>query len=178
MKNKQVKIKIGLLSLLLVVLATGTVLAIRNRGTKTANIPGNTEAAVNFSPPTDDDKKAVEDNKSDIVANNANTSPAASSLKPVIPVISDATQYDSRVEVRSYVPGVFENGGTCTVTVSKGDQTLTKPVNGSKDATTTSCEVVLIRRSEFAIAGTWDVTVTYLSGTAKGTSAVKKLEVN
>ena len=63
MKNKHSKIKIGLLSLLLLMLAAGTVLAIRGSGNTSTSAPGNTEADVNFSPPTEEDKKAVEDNK-------------------------------------------------------------------------------------------------------------------
>lgn len=97
--------------------------------------------------------------------------------RAVTPVLVDASQYEDTIEVRAYVPGITENGGTCTVTMTLGAQKVTKQVGGTADATTTRCQNLNLPRSTFPQAGTWDVAVAYASATAAGTSATAKMEV-
>lgn len=178
-KNKHSKTKIALIALPVLLLVAGAVFLSTRPKKESDSITPKTDANVNFSPPTETEKKQADDNKTDIVNENSSSQPttAPTTGKKVTPMISDASQYDARIEVRSYIPGIFEDGGSCIMTATKGARSVTKQTTGTKDATTTSCEVFLIPRSEFAEAGTWDVTVSYKSNTAQGASEPKKLEV-
>jgi hypothetical protein len=141
--------------------------------------PKPTQSTTNLDPPTDEDKQAVDDQKQAIVDSqeHATPPPPPGSKKDVTPTIVDASQYGDQVEVRSYVSGIIESGGTCTATFTKGSQTVTKTAAGVADATTTRCSIIDVSRSEFASAGSWSIAVTYDSAAAHGSSPAKTFEV-
>jgi cytoskeletal protein RodZ len=121
---------------------------------------------VNLNPPTDQEKSEAEAHKKDL-ANSDTPVPATGSngKKSVTPVITNA----STAEVDAYIPGVFEDGGTCTATLIKGTQTIVKISQGFANATYTSCAPIILNNS---VAGTgWTVVVSYNSSTAEGQTA-------
>lgn len=72
------------------------------------------------------------------------------------------------VMVGALVTGVSESGGVCTATVSDGTSTWQGESDGVADASSTSCGEI-----DVAVEGDgpWQVSVSYASSTARGTSA-------
>jgi len=133
-------------------------------------------STINLEPATPEEKQAAEDRK-DEIANEQQSQNTPAGAK-VTPIITYAGQYGSNIEVSAYVPGIIENGGTCTLTAQKGSSKLTKTVAGVDNAQNTSCPTFIVSRMEFSSTGTWTVTVSYSSTDYSGTSASKALEVN
>ncbi len=130
---------------------------------------------INFNPPTEEDKQDVVQHKQELV----NQQQVQNNTKPtgnVTPIITDAGFYDGQVEVRSFISGIYESGGTCTVILTKGSAQVTKEGKSSKGATTTDCPPVIIPKSELN-PGIWNVHVSYSSGAAQGNSETKTVEV-
>jgi hypothetical protein len=73
------------------------------------------------------------------------------------------------VEVSGFVSGVIEDGGTCRVTLSHGDETVTGGNAGMADATTTVCGVIELGDEEMS-SGWWQAVLSYESATSSGTS--------
>lgn len=138
----------------------------------------NQTETINLDPPTEADKQRVEDNKQRIIEDsNKTNSQATSGLKQVMPVITYAEQYKEQVEVGSYVGGVFEDGGTCTATFSQGSSSFTRSSTGVKGSNNVNCPMITAKASDFPSKGTWNVTLSYSSSTASGSSASKGFEV-
>lgn len=138
-----------------------------------------TSDGVSLTPATKEEKQDSEQHKQDIIKQDAQNSdqPPVSTQKNVAITIVDASQYGDSIEVRSFVSGVIEDGGKCTVTFVQDMLSFTQESTGTQDATTTSCGKVAVPRSNFQKAGTWKVMVNYTSGKAYGTSTEKTLEV-
>ena len=73
------------------------------------------------------------------------------------------------VQVGGYVGGLIEDGGTCTLTLTNGSQSLTVTAAASADASTTICGPLTVPGSQLA-PGSWRTVVTYHSATTTGTS--------
>jgi hypothetical protein len=74
------------------------------------------------------------------------------------------------VEVDAYVGNVIEDGGTCTLTLSRPgarSQVVSGPAGA--DATTTICAPLHVAGGQLA-SGSWTATVTYSSATASGSA--------
>jgi len=143
--------------------------------TDTAGLKG-----VDLNASTKEDEQLVNTHKEDLskkVSDSTQESSNTSGQKTVVPILTDAAQYGEQVEVRAYVPGVIENGGTCEIRFSNGDVKLNKTASALKDATTTRCTNITIAKSEFTAAGEWIVVVSYTSPTATGSSQPRKLEI-
>jgi hypothetical protein len=72
------------------------------------------------------------------------------------------------VQANGFVAGVLEDGGTCTLTLTKGSENVTATSTGAADASTTSCG--LLETSAGIAAGTWHAVLSYSSDDAHGTS--------
>lgn len=128
-----------------------------------------------------DSDSNLPDNDSDGTSDNNGSSDGSSSssnngAQEANVIINDASQYDSNVEVRSYVEGIVETNGTCTITFKKGSQSVTKTTEPLTNPTYTTCAAISVPVSEFPSKGTWQVTVDYSSTNHKG-SATKNVEV-
>ncbi len=118
---------------------------------------------INLNPPTEQEKKDAEENKKTLAEEPSPPAPPTSDgKKQVTPEIVSA----DRGEVRAYVPGIFEDGGTCTATATKGSQTETATSTGFGNVSYTQCEPL---KWSLPI-GEWSVVVSYSSSTAKGSS--------
>lgn len=140
------------------------------------------QETINFNPPTDKEKEAGNEKKDDIAENQTDQEPTTSapnqeSRKSVKPIITSAGQYEEQIEVRSFVPGIYENTGTCTVTFTQNNSKIERKVEGIQDATTTRCDTVMILREDFPSTGTWTVKVNYSSPSSQGESDVISFEV-
>ena len=136
------------------------------------NKPGTQK--LNLDPPTEAEKKQVEDNK-DLLARQMTErqTPQAEGKKNITPQIIDAGQYGQAIEVRALIPDVYEASGTCTATFKQGSTSLTRTVAAIQGASTTSCTPLVVQRSDFSTAGKWTVTVSYASTSTQGVSDAK-----
>lgn len=119
---------------------------------------------VNLNDATKEERDQADANKETIVKRDeqANSPPSSSSqLKQVNVVITEATS----TGVRAYVSGVFEDGGTCNASATKGAQTVSKASAGFQNVSYTQCAPISWTLSP----GTWTITVSYKSAAAQGT---------
>lgn len=124
---------------------------------------------VNTQPATEQEKAEAEQNKDRIASTNQSTNTGQKkTVKPVITDISNNT-------VRAYVSGVFEDGGTCTATFTKGGKTLTKTSSGFENVSYTQCGPINYEDG-FLSPGKWSVTVKYNSATAEGVSDERSID--
>lgn len=129
---------------------------------------------VDLSPATEEEKQETDDHKQDL--GNPTQTPVVDSAGKVqvAPVITNADQ----TEVRAFVPGVAEDGGTCTAYFSRGAFSFSKQSSGFSNVNTTTCEPIRLERSDFAQPGDWKVTLTYSSTKAAGSSQVTTFQVD
>jgi hypothetical protein len=171
---------IVLIVAILVLVAAGSAFAYhRNRTTSNAAKPTNAGQTTNYVPATNEEKKQSEDVKDKIVndKNNPPTPTPAGDNLSVTPVISSASFQNGEAEVNAYIPGVVEDGGTCTLTASLGTSSFTRTTKSIANASNSVCPSFLIERSAFASTGKWTVKVNYASDRAKGSSDNVVLEV-
>lgn len=129
---------------------------------------------INYDPPTQDEKDQAQANKERIEQETTNQD-SGSGAKSVTPVITNASQIGQQVTVNSYVAGIFEDGGKCTITFTKGTTKITKETDGFANVSTTDCTPLRLDRSEFPQGGDWQVVVSYKSSSAQGSSQSKIL---
>ncbi len=96
-----------------------------------------------------------------------------------VDVVVAWSSYDAAsasVQASGYA-NVVESAGTCTLELTgPGGRTASTTVPALADATTTSCGVMSVPRSQLA-AGTWNGTVRYASATSTGAAATTPVEV-
>jgi hypothetical protein len=80
------------------------------------------------------------------------------------------------VEIGSFVQGVVESGGTCTVTMTKDGKTASASGAAEEGATTTWCGVIAVPASQLS-SGRWSAVVTYKSASTHGSSDPKQVTV-
>jgi uncharacterized protein YxeA len=136
----------------------------------TSKVPG-----LNLKPATKEEQQQAQDHKKEIVdreiAIKQSASDSTSTAQQAAITISSA---DS-ASVRAYLPGVFEDDGICTATVTKDGQTITKSSTGFKNVSYTQCAP--IKWDSPLSAGMWNMVFSYKSVSAQG-SVTKVIEVN
>jgi len=180
-KNKkssaQTKPALALIVVILFVGLIGGGLYLRNRHAK--RITGSPRVpTINYTPATLTEKQENNDAKDKIVDQQKNnptsspsTNPSNDSKKSVTPTITNTNG-----SINALVSGVFEEGGVCTANFTKGSSTLSKTSVGFQNASYTQCAPMDIG-SGFLSPGVWNVTVSYVSATAAGTSASQTMEI-
>ena len=143
------------------------------------------DSGINYGPPDEASIKDSESRKTEAPSPSDNTNDSQgtagstdSSKKTVTPIISTWAQRDSTLDVNSFVQGIVEDGGTCTLTlVAKSDGTkVSQSRSAVSNASNTSCGVISVPLSKLS-TGTWTATVSYSSSTSVGTSDKNDLEV-
>lgn len=179
-KNKKHSKKVYIIVLIaLILLGVAVFFVINQQKDESTVVPGK-QGGINLNPPTKADEQRVNDTKKAIVdrQNENNDVKTPDGKKVVTPTITDAGQYNSNVEVSSYVSGVFEDGGTCTATFINGTKNFTKYVTGIENVSSVTCPTISVPLSQFLPKGTWSVSIEYSSSTSAGKSATKQFEVN
>lgn len=152
----------------------------KSTGVTSVKVIGDDGSFVNTKPPTEKEKKSGDEIKQSIVdqENKRNNNvPNQSGKTSVLPKITYAEQYDKQVEVGSYINGIFEDGGTCTLTLSNASKKLTANVSGVRGSNNVNCPVLSIPTSSL-YSGTWSATVTYVSSTSEGVSTTRNITVD
>lgn len=160
---------VWLVLVLVLLLAAGTLYA-RQRNDDSSGVTDVTTPVVDdnvdFTPPTPEEKQETEANKRSFADDSPDS--GDNSTGQVVPVIT----YADRSVVRGYVPGVFEDGGTCTATATKGSQTKTANSEGFEDFNKTTCAPITISLPD----GGWSVVLSYNSNTVKGQSETYQVD--
>lgn len=133
------------------------------------------ESYVNLDPPTEEEKQQAQNRKDEIVTQSeSQSSPPVSpdGKKQVTPVITSADEN----AVRAYIPGIIEDGGTCTATLAKsGSQTVTVSSEGVANVSQTVCAPSISDKN--LSSGQWSVVLSYSSSKSGGKSAAYPLEI-
>lgn len=141
------------------------------------DIQARDNANINYSPPTSDEQQAADEQKDRVVQEEEKRNDTIDpSKKNANVVITDAAQYDNVIEVRSFVSDHYQDG-TCDIIFIQGDHKVAKSTPAYRDASTTICTNPLFNRSEFPASGEWQVTVTYSSVNATGTSKSQSVTI-
>ncbi len=80
------------------------------------------------------------------------------------------------VRVRAYLPGLVEDGGTCTLTLTRGADVRTATADGMADASTTICGRLTVPGDQLR-PGEWQAVVTYASAGVSGSSDAAEVNV-
>ena len=83
---------------------------------------------------------------------------------------------EAAVFAAGYVSPVVEDGGTCTLRVSRDGNVVRATSEGIADASTTACGGLVLPGDELS-PGTWSVVLSYESGSASGESEPLEVEV-
>lgn len=165
---------------LLLVLAAGSLLYYKTNIFKQPT--KSVTETINYNPPTKEEmassdaiKDKIVENQNNTSSNNTNSNHTSQTTNASV-IITDAGQYGNVVEVRSFIQNEYQDG-TCTITFTKGSQSLEKTTPAYRDATTTICTNPLINRSEFPEAGDWYVTVKYTATNISGISEKKLIKI-
>lgn len=136
---------------------------------------------INYNPPTNEEKAAgdlIKDSVDEEDARQNNSGEDTDNDKKTVSVIiTDASQYDNKVEVRSFIPNHFHDG-TCIIKFTKLNYELTKKTPAYRDVSSTICTNPDISRSEFQENGDWKVEVKYESEDAEGVSETQTVTIN
>jgi cytoskeletal protein RodZ len=133
------------------------------------------KTGINYNPPTNNEiQEAVDQQEKNKQREALDANPPTVTSADV--VIADAAQYGDTIEVRGFIQNVYEDGGTCTAVLKKGELSVTKSNPAFKDAKTIQCGALDFKRTQFTQSGTWELTLTYNSAVVEG-SATKSVEV-
>lgn len=135
--------------------------------------PQSPAETINYTPASPVEKKESEDNKDKIVKEQSqnNQNNTSGQKKSVIPTIVNADTNS----VSAFVNTIFEEGGTCTATFTKGSVTKSKSSDGFQNVSYTQCAPIDI--SGLLTSGTWSLTITYSSTTSVGSSASRQVTI-
>lgn len=141
------------------------------------------KSGINYDKPTEEQKKAGEDIKSESV-NQEKPSESTDQTPAPIPqpngkskvdlTITAANQNGSLLQIRTLIAYV-SSSGTCTLTLTKGTQTITKTTAIQALASTSTCQGFDIAVSELS-PGTWNASVNF-ENTDVTASATKGVSV-
>lgn len=139
------------------------------------NSPENTsESSINYDPPTDQEVNETEKHKQDLSSDKVDTTSPSSGAKNVMPFITSATQ----TQIRGYISGVFEEGGTCTAVFTKGNTSFQLTAEAFANVNHTTCAPIEVSPGLFSSSGQWSVVLSYSSNTSSGKSEIKLINVN
>jgi len=164
-KNKSKNLLITALIVLLIIgVALFAYVRRQNNSTSLTDSTTTPPSDINLSPPTEEEKMAAEQRKDELVQPTPPDNGSQPSGKKQVAVVITQATADS---INAYVSGVLEDNGTCTATLTKGGQTITRTSAGFSDVNTTNCTPI---KPEFPSSGKWSVTVSYSSSTSEGES--------
>jgi hypothetical protein len=179
-KNKNTK---KIILILLAVVFAGTIAYVAYASLYSNNNDTITTDNVNLDPPTEEEKAETEAHKDKVVnrqdiesQDRTNTSSAKKDANVTISSWPSSVSKNQDVDVSGFVSNVYESGGKCTLTLRKGARAVSKSRTAMKDAQTTACGFITIKRAALS-TGTWRATITYSSTTAQGISQTIGIEV-
>lgn len=101
--------------------------------------------------------------------------PAGAPVKPEV-FLATVDTANGLLRVVVYVPGIFEDGGLCTVKVTDGSAALQKQATGASDVSSTACGQFTFALGDLP-SGTASIVASYSSSKHAGSSAVTKVAI-
>ena len=101
--------------------------------------------------------------------------PAGTPVKPEV-FLATVDAANGVLRVVADVPGIYEDGGTCTVKVTAGTTVVQKHSTGAADVSSTACGQFVFSLSDLP-SGTASIVVSYQSPAHTGTSGVTKVTI-
>lgn len=149
----------------------------KGSGQPTTNIGG-----INYGPPTEQDKAEADQRKQTLQNQSGSTATqssgnATSVTTQAAVTITFVNYSNSAVQAAGFVGNVFEDGGNCTLTISKGSSKVSATSTGFKDVNKTTCPPITINRSQIPQGGDWSAILSYNSSKASGSSTPKTISV-
>lgn len=133
---------------------------------------------IDYSPPTEQDKKESDAVKEQTANEDSSTPPRSSDGRKVAyPTITGAYVESGEISVFGFVGGTIENMGVCTYTFTNGSVSKEQTTEGIADATTTRCKPLIIP-SDYLGTGTWSLVLKYSSNGYTGNSSTQEIQVN
>lgn len=137
------------------------------------------DASINYQPPTEEQKKAGDDIKQN--SNNSDQPPAPTPVpgtnkSQIEMTITAANQNGSMFQLRSLIYAIAGDG-TCTLTLSKGGQVVTKTAEVQALASTSTCKGFDIPTSELS-PGTWSAALKFENETLTATTSKTDIVIN
>lgn len=129
-------------------------------GANTSEDQAATGPAPDLNPPTEAQKKYTDDYKKSLSQPPPPSTITPSGKKQVYPVVTSV----SSSEVKAYVEGVTEDGGTCTATATQGSLVESDSSTGFANVSYTSCPPINLSLAP----GSWVITLSYTSNTSEG----------
>lgn len=118
---------------------------------------------IDYNPPTSEQIEAGNDKKTETIENET-TSPQPVSTLTVS--LTASQQNGSVVQIRTLLDSVV-SGGTCQLELTKGSTTIKRTASIQALSSSSTCQGFDIPTSELS-AGTWNITVSAISGSATG----------
>jgi hypothetical protein len=149
-------------------------LVITQKPRTATNHPGSPSQTINNGPATQQEKAEAEQHKAELeqkAAQEKAATPSPTTKKVVVPFVASWGQDpdNNSFELSAFISDVYEDGGTCTLTMSASGKTITKTSTGHKDVNKTTCTPFVVSRTELT-AGDWTAAVQYTSASAQGIS--------
>lgn len=121
---------------------------------------------VNYDPPTSVEKNEAEEHKKTL---EQQVNAPSGSTDVIITSLSVG-------ETRGYISGIVEDGGTCSLTLTKGDVKVTGSSTALGDVNKTTCGPISITSPQLT-SGEWNASLSYISPSTSSTSEIQKLRV-
>ena len=174
-KNQKSKKTLIIVSVLVAILLAGGAwwFLIRSDSSASDPQPDIGEEAINYSPPTTEEKNEAETRKDEIVSQQNQPKPTNNTQSATPITITTAGLNGKNVEVRGYISGIVQEGGTCTYTFT-GNGTVVKTSSGVADVSTTNCGISVPRTS--LPGNSWKVLISYKSGATSASSSAQSID--
>lgn len=101
--------------------------------------------------------------------------PAGTPVKPDV-FLATVDTANALLRVVVYVPGIFEDGGLCTVKVTDGSAVLQKKATGSADVSSTACGQFTFALADLP-SGTASIVASYASPKYAGSSVATNVTI-
>jgi hypothetical protein len=101
--------------------------------------------------------------------------PAGTPVKPEV-FLATVDAVNGALRVVADVPGIYEDGGTCTVKVTDGTTVVQKHSTGAADVSSTACGQFVFSLGDLP-SGTASIVVSYQSTAHSGSSGVTKVTI-
>lgn len=134
---------------------------------------------VNYGPPTATDKKETEEHKQDIGSKQPIQNEPSQDSNPANQAnvtITYLKYTNNAVTAGGIVSNVFEDGGQCTLTLTKNGQTVSSSSTGSTDVNKTTCPQITISKDKLS-SGSWSAILSYSMNNTKGASQAQNINV-
>lgn len=133
---------------------------------------------INYDPPSEEIIKETEEYKKDLEQKTGTENSLAQPTNPATAgqasvVITSLIIEGGKVRASGIVSNIFEEGGACTLTLSKGTTRLTGTSQGFQDVNKTTCAPIYIDAS----SGEWAAVLSYSFQSTNGSSTPQTISV-